>query len=106
MANQSDTITPSNPHSPRSTSCNSQRFAWEGMPSTSLYDGMTLRAPASLMTTSIGVEKHVPQRALPVGRGADVRPRLWLAVPGHMLECGQHMGRPDRRVGPLEAAHR
>src|SRR5213076_3062024 len=44
MANQSDTITPSNPHSPRSTSCSSQRLAWDGTPSTSLYDGMTLLA--------------------------------------------------------------
>ncbi len=48
-----------------------------------------------------GVEKHVPQRAFSVGRGADVRPRLGLAMPGHMLERREHMGRSDHGLGPL-----
>ncbi len=51
-------------------------------------------------------EEDVAQRPLAEGRRAHVRPGLRLAVPGHVLERGDHAVGRDRPAAPLEAAHR
>ena len=57
MACQSETMVPSKPHSPRSTSRSIQRLACEGMPSISLYEGIRLRACPCFTATSNGGKK-------------------------------------------------
>ena len=53
-----------------------------------------------------GGEEDVAQRPLAEGRRAHVRPGLRLAVPGHVLQRGDHVPGRDRPAAPLQAAHR